>query len=81
METARNYLLEYWQLIKNNEIVVGYWIRKAVSNLVEDLNDPRYIYDTAEAHKRIKFMETCCLQSKQPYYMQPIKLMPWQMAW
>ena len=81
METARNYLLEYWRLIQDKEVVVGYWIRKQVANLVEDLNNPLFIYDTTEAHKRIKFMETCCLQSKQPYYMKHIKLMPWQKAW
>ena len=81
METARNYLRDYWDLIQSGEIVVGYWIRKAVRNLIADLDNPAFVYDTKEAHKRIKFMQTCCLQSKQPYYMQPIKLMPWQLAW
>lgn len=75
-----NYLQEYWNLIQSNKVVVGYWIKKQVRNLVEDLEDTRFIYDTAEAHKRIKFMENLCLQSKQPYYMQPLKLMPWQKA-
>lgn len=75
------YLEQYHELIKNGEVVVGYWIRKAVENLIEDLNNPDYIYNTTNAHKRIKFMEQCCLQSKQPYYMKPIKLMPWQKAW
>lgn len=73
-----NYLSEYWNLIQKGEVVVGYWIKKQVKNLIDDLKDERFIYDTTEAHKRIKFMETCCLQSKQPYYMKPIKLMPWQ---
>lgn len=76
-----NYLTEYWGMIQNHEVVVGYWIRKAVQNLINEMNDPRFIYDTAEAHKRIKFQETLCLQSKAPYYMKPIKLMPWQKAW
>lgn len=75
-----NYLLEYWELIQTKQIVVGYWIRKQIKNLVEDLDDPRYIYDTAEAHKRIRFQETCCLQSKAPYYKKPLKLLPWQKA-
>lgn len=75
------YLEQYSELIKNGEVVVGYWIRKAVLNLIEDLNNPDYIYDTTEAHKRIKFMETMCLQSKQPYYMKPIVLTPWEKAW
>lgn len=75
------YLEEYWEMIKKHEVVVGYWIKKQVQNLIEDMNDPRYIYDTTEAYKRIKFQETLCLQSKAPYYMEPISLMPWQKAW
>ena len=76
-----NYLQEYWGMIQNKEIVVGHYIKKEIKNLIEDLNDPQYIYDTTEAHKRIKFEESLCLQSKAPYYMKPIKLLPWQKAW
>lgn len=75
-----NYLTEYWGMIQNGEVLVGYWIKQAVKNYVEDLKNSDYIYDTTEAHKRIKFMQTLCLQSKQPYYMKPVKLMPWQLA-
>lgn len=76
-----NYLTQYWGMIQNGEIIVGYWIKKQIQNLINDLKDDRYIYDTTEAHKRIKFMETNCLQSKQPYYMKPLQLLPWQKAW
>lgn len=76
-----NYLQEYWGMIQNHEVVVGYWIKLAVKNLIRDLDDPRFIYDTTEAHKRINFQEKLCLQSKAPYYMKPIKLLPWQKAW
>ena len=76
-----NYLTEYWGMIQTGEVTVGYWIKKEIKNLIDDLNDPRYIYDTTEAHKRIKFQETLCLQSKAPYYMKPLKLLPWQKAW
>lgn len=72
------YLEEYWNLIKNNEIVVGYWIRAQVRNLIQDLDV--YEYDTTGAHKRIRFMESMCLQSKAPYYMKPLVLMPWEKA-
>lgn len=75
------YLEEYAGMISRKEVVVGYWIRKAVRNLVKEMKDPRYIYDTAEAHKRMKFQESLCLQSKAPYYMKPITLLPWQKAW
>ena len=74
------YLEEYYDLIKSGGVIVGYWIRKEVENLIADLNNPAYIYNTTEAHKRIKFTQTLCLQSKQPYYMKPVNLMPWQKA-
>ena len=76
----KTYLEQYKELIDNGKVVVGYWIRKEIENLCEDLSNPMYIYDTTEAHKRIKFMQTYCLQSKQPYYMKPVVLMPWQLA-
>ena len=75
------YLEEYAELIKTGEVVAGHWIKAQVRKLVEEMDDERFIYDTEEAEKRIRFMQTMCLQSKQPYYMQPLKLMPWQLAW
>lgn len=77
---ADNYLIKYWNMIQRGEVIVGYWLKKEIENLVNDLKNPRYIYDTTEAHKRIKFQEKLCLQSKAPFYMKPIKLMPWQKA-
>ncbi len=77
----KTYLEQYHDLIKSGGVIVGYWVRKEVENLIEDMSNPAYIYDTTEAHKRIKFMQTMCLQSKQPYYMKPVKLMAWQLAY
>lgn len=74
------YLEQYNDLIKNGGVVVGYWIRKEIENLVADLENNGYIYDTTEAHKRIRFIQTCCLQSKHPYFGKPVELMPWQLA-
>lgn len=75
------HLEEYGRMIRDREVIAGYWMKQEIRRLIDDLEDPRYIYDTAEAEKRIRFMGTLCLQSKQPYYMQPMKLMPWQKAW
>lgn len=74
------FLEEYYRLIRNGDVIAGYWIKKQVENLIRDLSNPDYIYDTAEAHKRMRFEEKLCLQSKAPYYMKPIALMPWQKA-
>lgn len=75
-----NYLTQYYGMIQNGEIIAGYWLKKELKNLIEDLKDNRYIYNTTEAHERIRFQEENCLQSKAPYYMKPIKLMIWQKA-
>lgn len=74
------YLEEYWQAIQTGEVIAGKWIKKAIRNLIRDLDDPRYTYNTDYAHKRMRFQETLCLQSKQPYYGKPLKLMLWQKA-
>ena len=74
------FLREYDELIRTGQVVTGYWIRKEIRNLIEDLEDPRYIYDTTQVEKRIRFQEKMCLQSKQPYYMKPLVLLPWQKA-
>ena len=75
------HLETYQQMIKNGEVIVGEYIEKEIDNLCEDLKNPAYYYDTTEAEKRFRFQESLCLQSKQPYYMKPIILMPWQKAY
>lgn len=75
-----SWLEEYAELIRKGEVTVGYWMRRQIENLIEDLDDPRWTYDTDEAKKRIAFQEKLCLQSEAPYYMKPLELMPWQKA-
>ena len=75
-----SFLIEYSELIKAGEVIVGYWIKREIQNLLHDLCDDRYTYDMSEAHRRIRFQEAMCLQSKEPYYMKPIRLMPWEKA-
>ena len=75
------HLEEYFELIQRREIVAGYWIKREIRNLIDDLESGRYIYDTTNADKRMRFMEKRCYQSKAPYYMKPMVLMPWQKAW
>lgn len=79
-EDRRCYLLEYWDLIQRREVIAGYWIKAQIRRLVEDLEDPAYIYDTTEAHRRFRFEQNLCFQSKAPYYGQPLVLMPWQLG-
>lgn len=75
-----NYLLQYSEAIRNGEIVAGVELITELDNLISDLDDPRYIYDTRDAETRIDFMENCIRLTKSPFYGKPMKLMLWQKA-
>ena len=77
---TKTHLQIYADMIERGEIIAGEWIIKEIENLIRDLDDPRFVYDTKEAERRFKFQQQCCLQSKRPYYKKPIELMPWQRA-
>lgn len=75
-----NYLMQYWEEINQNKIIVGQELKTLLIKLVNDLNDDCYRYDTKEANLRIDFMESLCLQSKKPFYNKPLRLLLWQKA-
>lgn len=75
-----NYLLQYREAIRRGEIIAGIELVTELDNLIRDLNDPRYIYDTRDAEIRIDFMENCIRLTKSPFYGKPMKLMLWQKA-
>lgn len=74
------YLLEYREAIRRGEIIAGNELITELDNLIADLKDPRYIYDTKDAEMRMDFMENCIRLTKSPFYGKPMKLMLWQKA-
>lgn len=75
-----NYLLQYRDAIRRGEIIAGIELITELDNLIKDLDNPRYIYDTTDAETRIDFMENCIRLTKSPFYGKPMKLMLWQKA-
>lgn len=75
-----SYLLEYRDAIRRGEVLAGVELITELDNLISDLNDPRYIYDTTDAEQRIDFMQNCIRLTKSPFYGKPMKLMLWQKA-
>lgn len=75
-----DYLIQYREAIRRGEIVAGYELITELDNLIRDLDNPRYIYDTTDAEARIDFMEHCIRLTKSPFYNKPMKLMLWQKA-
>lgn len=74
------YLEEYREEIRKGNIIAGYELITALDQYIEDMKNPRYVYDTRQAYKRIEFIETFIKLTKSPFYGKPMKLMLWQKA-
>lgn len=74
-------LEEYRELIRNGDILVGVEILTQLDNLIRDLDNAEYKYDTTKADIMIDFMQNCIRLTKSPFYNKPMVLMPWQKAW
>lgn len=75
-----NYLIQYREAIKRGEILAGIDMISELDNLIADLNDEQYRYDTKDAELRIDFIEHCIRLTKAPFYGKPMQLMLWQKA-
>lgn len=74
------YIQDYRKAIRSGEIVAGRELIDELDNLIRDMADDRYIFDTTDADQRIDFMEHCIRLTKSPFYGKPMKLMLWQKA-
>ncbi|MFK7692867.1 terminase large subunit [Paenibacillus sp. HJGM_3] len=79
-EKGHSYLLEYRQAIQNGEIIAGAELIQQLENLIADLDSPAFVYDTADAHFRIMFVERFCKHTKSPFYGKPFLLELWEKA-
>jgi phage terminase large subunit-like protein len=55
-----NYILEYYQGIKDGTIVVGKWIKLFYERLIEGLGNKSFYFDPKKASRAIRFIETFC---------------------
>ena len=76
----KNYFLEYYEKVKNGEILVGRELMKTLENLYKDLANPRYFFDLKPGSIRIDFIETFCKHTKSPFTGLPFKLTLWEKA-
>lgn len=81
MNRKDNMILEtYLDEIKQGKWVAGQELITALEHLIEEKNDSRFYYDTAEADRRIAFIEGALRLTKSPFYGKNMKLMIWQKA-
>jgi phage terminase large subunit-like protein len=75
-----SWLLKYRQAILASEIVAGQELIQTLNNLVADLDNPEYTYDTSDAELRIEFIERFCKHTKSPFHGVAFKLELWEKA-
>ena len=75
-----SYLLEYREAIRKGEIYAGVELITELDNLINDLDDPQYKYETTKADLYIYFIENCVKLTKSPFYGKPFVLLLWEKA-
>ena len=75
-----SWLIEYREAIRRGEIKAGVEMITELDNLLADLDDPQYRYDTELSDLIIDFIENCCKLTVAPFYGKPFVLELWQKA-
>lgn len=75
-----NYIYEYYQKIKNGEIVVGKWIIKVYEYVVKGIENQSFFYNQKKCEKAIFFIENYCRHHEGEKALQKFKLELWQKA-
>lgn len=74
------YFAQYLEEIRAGRIIVGRELLCELEKLENDLSNPKYKYDTADAEKRIRFIEKECKHYEAPWAGKPFLLLLWEKA-
>lgn len=75
-----NWILTYYQHIKDGTVTVGQWVRLAYEMIIKGLHEKSFFYDQKKADKAIKFIETFCRHHEGALGGKRIVLEEWQKA-
>lgn len=75
-----NYILTYYQQIKDGRINVNRWIKLLYEYIVKGLEEGLFFYDAKKAHRKIRFFETHMHHTKGKMAPGTVKLELWQKA-
>lgn len=75
-----NFILAYYQGIRDGSICVGRWIRLLYERIVAGIESGEYIFDQRKANKAVQFIERFVRHNKGPLAPGPLKLSLWQKA-
>ena len=77
---VNNWILTYYQGIKDGKYIVGKWVKLLYEYLVTGLQEKRFFLDLKKANAAIEWKETHCFHTEGPLAPGPLKLEVWQKA-
>ena len=80
MSKSKSYILEYYQQIKDERVVVGEWIRLLYEYIIKGLENKSFFYDNKKAQKAIDYFENHVFHVEGPKAPGKIELELWQKA-
>ena len=75
-----NWILRYYQHIKDGTVTAPKWIHLLYARIIKDLEERAYFFDAKKADRAIRFMETFLHHSKGKLAPGLVKLEEWQKA-
>ena len=75
-----NYILEYYQAIKDGSVVVGKWVSLWYEYIVKGLKNKTFFFNQKKANKAIKFVQMFCHHHEGELAPNLITLELWQKA-
>lgn len=75
-----NYILAYYQNIKDGSAPVGKWIRLLYERIIHGIEDGTYLYSQKKAEAAVRWIEKYCHHTEGELAPQKIKLELWQKA-
>ena len=75
-----NYILEYYQQIKDGSVLVGKWVKLLYEQIIHGIEDGIYLYDAKKADRAIKWIEKYCHHTEGEKAPDHIRLELWQKA-
>ena len=78
--TSKNYILTYYQQIKDGSVTVGRWIELWYEYIIHGLEEKRFFFDQKKAARAIAFIQQYCRHHEGPLAPQLITLEVWQKA-
>lgn len=77
-KTENNYIIEYYEAIRNGSIIIGHWMMLLLEFLINGLAEKRFFYCSEKANEAIEWIETHCFHTEGPLAPQPLKLELWE---